>query len=149
VSGVSTAEYRALAEFRYQLRRFLRFSEEAARAVGLEPRQHQLLLAVRGMPPGAVPTVGALAERLQLRHHSTVELIDRSAARGLVRRSSGGDDRRQVVITLTSAGRRILERLSVAHRTELHPVGSRLLGALRALGRSPAGGRELSRVSTV
>jgi len=139
--GISTSEYRALAEFRYELRRFLRFSEEAARGVGLEPRQHQLLLAVRGMPPGVAPTVGALAERLQLRHHSAVELIDRSEARGLVRRSARGGDRRQVVIALSAEGTRLLRRLSVAHRAELGLIGTRLQGALRALGRGPAARR--------
>jgi DNA-binding MarR family transcriptional regulator len=132
---VSTADYRALAAFRYELRRFLRFSEEAARAVGLEPRQHQLLLAVRGMPSDVAPTVGVLAERLQLRHHSAVELIDRSEARGLVRRTAPGGDRRQVAVALTAGGKRLLARLSVAHRAELRLVGTRLRGALRALAR--------------
>lgn len=132
---VSTAEYRALAAFRYELRRFLHFSEEAARAVGLEPRQHQLLLAVRGMPPDLAPTVGVLAERLQLRHHSTVELIDRSEARGLVRRTASGGDRRQVAVALTTGGKRLLSRLSVAHRAELRLIGTRLRGAFRALTR--------------
>jgi len=139
---VTTAEYRALAEFRYRLRRFARFSEEAASSVGVEPRQHQLLLAVRGLPAGLAPTVGTLAERLQLRHHSTVELIDRCEARGLVRRTPHGSDRRQVVIALTATGERILRRLSVSHRGELRAVGSELLAALTALvgGRGAKGG---------
>jgi len=137
-TNLSQAEYRALAAFRHELRRFLRFSEEAARAVGLEPRQHQLLLAVRGMPAGTAATVGALAERLQLRHHSTVELIDRSQARGLVRRSAPGGDRRRVFVVLTAAGARVLRRLSLAHRTELRTVATRLAAALAALrGRPP------------
>lgn len=130
---VSPAEYRALAEFRYRLRRFVRFSEEAATEVGIEPRQHQLLLAVRGLPLGFAPTVGVLAERLQLRHHSTVELIDRCEARGLVRRTPHGSDRRQVVVALTASGQRLLRRLSVAHRSELRTVGSELLESLAAL----------------
>src|SRR5689334_2883021 len=93
---VTAAEYRALAEFRYRVRCFLRFSEAAARSAGLAPQQHQLLLAVRGTRGNDAPTIGALAERLQLRHHSTVELVDRMEARGLVRRARRGGDRRQV-----------------------------------------------------
>ena len=96
--AVTPAEYRALAKFRYELRRFLRFSEQAARAAGLEPQQHQLLLAVRGMPPRAPATNGGLGERLQLRHHSTVEVVDRMEARGLVRRARQGHDRRWVAV---------------------------------------------------
>ncbi|HYX50470.1 MAG TPA: helix-turn-helix domain-containing protein, partial [Ktedonobacteraceae bacterium] len=78
---ISITEYQTLAEFRYQLRRFLRFSEQAARAAGLEPQQHQLLLALKGLPEGRKATIGALAERLQLTHHSTVELVDRLVER--------------------------------------------------------------------
>ena len=131
--GVTAAEYRALAEFRHRLRRFLRFSEHAARGAGLEPRQHQLLLAVRGMPAPGAATIGALAERLQLRHHSTVELVDRMEAAGLVRRSRPDDDRRRVVVALTRRGEALLARLSRAHQTELRTVAPRLLVALHAL----------------
>ena len=131
---LSLADYRALAGFRHELRRFLHFSEEAARDVGLEPQQHQLLLAVRGMPAGSAATVGALAERLQLRHHSTVELVDRSEARGLVRRASHPDDRRQVIVALTAAGAGLLRRLSLVHRTELRTVAPRLLATLGTFG---------------
>src|SRR3989442_8012669 len=92
---LTVTDYRALAEFRYQLRRFERFSERAARAVGLEPQQHQLLLAVKGMPAGVPATIGLLAERLQVQHHTAVELVDRMQARGLVRRSRAGADRRR------------------------------------------------------
>jgi DNA-binding MarR family transcriptional regulator len=95
-SEITLADYRALADFRYQLRRFLHFSESAAREGGLEPQQHQLLLAVKGAPGGQPPTIGMLAERLQLRHHSTVELVDRMEDRKLVRRARAGEDRRQV-----------------------------------------------------
>jgi len=126
-------EYRALAEFRYQLRCFLRFSEHAARDAGLEPQQHQLLLAVRGMPEGSTATIGQLAERLQLRHHSTVELVDRLESRGLVRREQHPTDARQVVVTLTRQGETLLPRLAQAHRTELRTVAPRLLAALHAL----------------
>src|SRR5262245_38534659 len=81
--GPGLEEYRALAEFRYLVRRFLAFSEAAARAAGLRPQQHQLLLAVKGLPAGMKPTIRVLAERLQLRHHSTVELADRMEEQGL------------------------------------------------------------------
>jgi DNA-binding MarR family transcriptional regulator len=126
-------EYRALAEFRYQLRCFLRFSEHAARDAGLEPQQHQLLLAVRGMPEGTTATIGQLAERLQLRHHSTVELVDRLESRGLVRREQHPADARQVVVVLTRQCENLLTRLVQAHRTELRTVAPRLLAALYAL----------------
>ena len=116
VPGLSSAEYRALAEFRHQIRCFLRVSEEQAREAGVEPQQHQLMLAIKGLPEDAHPTVGELAERLQLRHHSTVELIDRSEAHGLVRRGSSSADRRQVIVELSSRGEALLERLSKTHR---------------------------------
>src|SRR5437588_7061226 len=93
---ISLTDYRALAEFRYQIRRFLRFSEEAAYAAGLEPQQHQLLLAIKGLPEGRKATIGELAERLQLRHHSTVELIDRLVKRELVERHRDEEDQRRV-----------------------------------------------------
>ena len=129
------SDYRALAEFRHQLRRFLHFSEQAARMAGLEPQQHQLMLALRGLPPGAAATVGVLAERLQIRHHSAVELIDRTAARRLVRRGPGAGDRRQVIVRLTRRGEAVLSRLALAHRTELRTIGPALLGPLRTLVR--------------
>ena len=135
---VAPSEYRALAEFRHQLRRFLCFSEHAAREAGLEPQHHQLLLALRGMPSGVAATVGRLAERLQLRHHSTVELVDRMQARGLVRRMPHAVDRRQVVVGLTRRGEQLLSALSVAHRTELRTVAPRLLASLGALLDEPA-----------
>ncbi|TMA82307.1 MAG: MarR family transcriptional regulator [Deltaproteobacteria bacterium] len=141
--SLPTSDYRALAEFRHHLRRFLHFSEEAARAMGLEPQQHQLLLSLRGLPPDRAATVGVLAERLQIRPHSTVELIDRTEARGLVGRGPSGGDRRQVVVRLTRRGEAVLSRLSLAHRTELRAMGPALLGPLRALvgrrGRSSRG----------
>jgi DNA-binding MarR family transcriptional regulator len=131
--GITSAEYCALADVRYELRRFLRFSEEAARRTGLEPRQHQLLLAVRGMPRSAAATIGRLAERLQLRHHTTVELVDRMERGGLVRRVRAGRDRRQVVVRLTPRAERVLPRLSLAHRLELGAVAPRLVRALERL----------------
>lgn len=128
---MTAADYQALAEFRYQIRRFLRFSEQAARRAGLEPAQHQLLLAVKAAPEP--PTVGDLAERLQHRHHSVVGLIDRLAAAGLVRRSRVADDRRQVSVELTAKGETLLGKLSLEHRAELESAGSDLAAALQAI----------------
>lgn len=126
-------DYQALAEFRYQIRRFLTFSQEAARAVGIDPQQHQLLLAIRGLPEKVTPSIRALAERLQIRHHSAVELIDRSVAHGLVQRHRDGTDRRQVTIRLTPKGERLLNELSLHHREELRNAGRELARTLRAI----------------
>src|SRR5579884_3918947 len=93
-------DYHALAEFRYQLRRFMHFSEQMARSVGLEPQQHQLLLAVKGMPEGRKATIGEIAERLQLQHHSTVELVDRLSEGGFVERQRDEEDLRRVLVCL-------------------------------------------------
>ena len=134
---LSQNEYEALAEFRYQLRRFLRFSERTARSAELEPQQHQLLLAIRGLPLEKRPSVGELAERLQLQHHSTVELIDRTVERGLLERRRDTDDRRRVLICLTRQGKEVLEQLSVLHRTELRSMGPALVQALQALSSTP------------
>lgn len=134
------ADYRALAEFRYQIRRFLRFSEEAARRAGLEPAQHQLLLAIKAS--ASAPTVGEMAARLQLRHHSTVGLIDRLAKSGLVQRHRAEGDRRQIRLALTRKGETVLRRLSVEHSAELGSVGGALTAALQAiLARQRTAGR--------
>ena len=130
---ISISEYRALAEFRYQLRRFLRFSEQAARAAGLEPQQHQLLLAIKGLPEGKQATVGTLAERLQIEHHSTVELIDRLVERGFIQRTRDEADQRRVLITLTPQGKEVLRKLSLSHRAELRSAGSALVQSLSTL----------------
>lgn len=130
---ISMSEYRALAEFRYQLRRFLRFSEQAARAAGLEPQQHQLLLAIKGLPEGKQATVGTLAERLQIEHHSTVELIDRLVERGFIQRTRDEADQRRVLITLTPQGEEVLRKLSLSHRAELRSAGSALVQSLSTL----------------
>jgi DNA-binding MarR family transcriptional regulator len=128
-SRLSNADYQLLAQLRYLLRRFAAFSEAAARRAGLSAQQHQALLAVRGFPGRARVSVGELAERLQLRHHSAVGLIDRLAARGLLRRHYDRRDRRRVLVTLTPRGQARLARLSRAHREEL----ARLAPLLRAL----------------
>jgi DNA-binding MarR family transcriptional regulator len=131
--SINHHDYRALAEFRYQIRRFLRFSERAARAAGLEPQQHQLLLAVKGMPDGSRATIGDIAERLQIQHHSTVELADRMVKRGYVQRKRGGQDRRQVLLQLTSKGEKVLRELSLHHEDELRTTGPELVAALRKM----------------
>ena len=94
---LAPSDYQALAELRYQIRRFLHFSEQAARKAGLEPQQHQLMLALKGLPEGVRPRIGELAERLQIQHHSAVELINRLAAGGYVKRGRQSQDRREVL----------------------------------------------------
>ncbi len=130
---VSAADYQALAEFRYQIRRFLNCAERAARGAGLEPQQYMVLLTVRGLPGGNAATIRALAERLQIRHHSAVELIDRLAYRGLVRRTRGTQDRRQVIIHLTRRGENLLGKLAADRLAELRDTGPELVRALHAL----------------
>jgi DNA-binding MarR family transcriptional regulator len=123
----------ALAEFRYTLRRFLHFSEEAATAAGIAPQQHQLLLQIAGAPDAATISVGYLAERLALRHHSAVELCNRCEQAGLIHRVSSPTNRRSVMVTLTRQGNRILRDLSANHARELNELGPRLVATLRTL----------------
>src|SRR5258708_10402303 len=115
----SITEYQTGAEFRYQLRRFLRFSEQTARTAGFEPQQHQLLLAVKGLPQGRKATIGTLAERLQLAHHSTVELIDRLVERGFIQHCLDDADPRRVLVNLTPQGEEMLCKLSLAHQAHV------------------------------
>jgi DNA-binding MarR family transcriptional regulator len=134
-------EYRAFAEFRYVLRRFLNFSETAARGASIEPQQHQLLLALKGLPTELRPTIRTLAERLQLRHNSTVELVQRSIESGLVQRKASPLDGREVLLSITARGERLLRSLSIAHRTEMRSAAPALIRSLEALlasGPSPA-----------
>jgi len=135
-------DFQAMAELRYQIRRFLRFSENAARQAGIEPQQHQLLLAIRGLPRQVKPTIGALAERMQLQHHSTVELIDRLVERGFICRLRATDDRRQVLVKLTREGEDFLKGLSLHHLEELQTVGPKFVKILQSL----IGEARLSRV---
>lgn len=128
---ISDAEYQALAAFRAELRRFLRFSEDAARAAGLSPQQHQLLLAIRGYPGETPPTVGDLAAALQVKHHSTVGLINRMVQAGYLRREPSLVDQRAVHVVLTPQGENILQSLTVAHRSE-HQRLTRVLHRLVA-----------------
>lgn len=116
---LTKSDFESLSEFRYQLRRFLRFSEDAAQAEGLTPAQYQLLLHVKGYPGRDWATVGELAERLQARPHGVVALLTRCEAAGLVRRTPGATDRRQVEVRLTTAGEKSLVRLAELHRSEL------------------------------
>jgi DNA-binding MarR family transcriptional regulator len=132
-SSVSRADYEALAEIRYRIRCFLNFSEASARQVGLEPQQHQLLLAIRGLAPDVTPTIRCLAERLQVQHHSAVELVRRSVANGLVVKRVSERDRREVLLEISPKGRRLLERLAVSHRTQLRSMAPVLVGAVEAL----------------
>ncbi len=127
------ANYEDLAAFRYEIRRFLNFSERAARDASVEPRQHQALLAIKGLPPGVQATVGVLAERLQVQHHSACELSDRLQEKGLIRRWRSETDRREVLLELTPRGERVLEQLSAAHRIELRVAGPKLMKALQAV----------------
>jgi DNA-binding MarR family transcriptional regulator len=131
--GLTSVDYRALSEFRYQIRRYVAFSESAASVAGVEPQQHQLLLAVQGMPAGHKVRIGDLAERLQIRHHSAVELVGRMEAKGLVVRVPGETDRREVHVRLTPRGSRILRALTVLHREELRRAAPALVSTLRRL----------------
>ena len=120
-------QYRALAEFRYELRRFLRYSEQIARRHGVTPLQYQLLLQVKGYPGSEQATVGALAERLQAKHHGAVALVSRCEQAGFVTRRVNHEDRRAVFVELTAKGERLLERLARQHRNELVAIRGRLL----------------------
>jgi DNA-binding MarR family transcriptional regulator len=125
--------YQVMAELRYQIRRFLRFSELTAREVGLEPQQYQLMLVLKGPPNDFRGRMGEVAERLQIQHHSTVELVDRLARRGMVRRRRGTDDRREVLLELTPKGDKILRELAIRHREELRLVGPEMVSALKKI----------------
>ena len=138
MGDLSLAEYQALAEFRRQIRSFVHFSEEQVRARGLEPQQHQLLLAIKGLPKGTNATIGELAERLLLKHHSTVELVNRLEQRGYVGRVASREDHRQVIVRLAPAGANVLRGLSLAHHQELETAGPALTTALRRLMRGRA-----------
>jgi DNA-binding MarR family transcriptional regulator len=132
---IKAEDYRALSEFRYRVRQFIRLSEANARKAGVHPQQHRLLLAIKGMPAGSDATIGNIAERLQIEHHSAVELIDRAQARGLVWRKQDNRDHRVVLVQVSDRGERLLERLSFENREELRSSAPALVRALRALAR--------------
>ena len=119
---LTKSDYETLAAFRYALRRFIHFSEGAANAAAITPQQHQALLAIKGFPARDKITVGELAERLQLRHHSAVGLADRLMVEKLVTRLPSAEDRRQVLLQLTRRGEEVLEKLSAVHREELKRI---------------------------
>ncbi len=130
---VTDAEYKALAQFRRALRSFLHFSEEAAKGAGLTPSQHQLLLAIRGADTPEAPTIGEVADWMKLRHHSTVELVDRAEQSGLVVRVPDPNDHRRQRLALTKLGKTKLDELSVLHREELRRFQEEGLARLRFL----------------
>lgn len=152
------AEYRALAELRYRIRRFLQEGDATAREAGLEPQQYLLLLAIRGLPKGNEASIRTLAERLALQHHSTVELVDRMEQHGFVKRERSRTDRRQVLVLLQPKGEKFLEKVARMRIVELRSNGRALVGAIGALlepngkdrsglkreGNAIAQGRELS-----
>jgi len=130
---MSGDEYRALAELRYRIRQFLREADAVARAAGLEPQQYLMLLAIRGLPRGDEATIRTLAHRVVLKHHSTVELIDRLERRGYVCRRRGRDDRRLVMVSLLPRGQRVLETVAKHRISELRSNGRQLVHAIKQL----------------
>ena len=130
---ITESEYAALAELRHHIRRFLQEGDATARQEGLEPQQYLMLLAIRGLPAGQEATIRVLADRLSLRHHSTVELIDRMEARGYVKRMRGREDRRHVLISLQPRGEKLLEKVVERRIIELRANGHALVQAITAL----------------
>jgi DNA-binding MarR family transcriptional regulator len=137
--SLSDRDYQRLLAFRTELRRFQRWSEVQAEALGVTPAHHQLLLVIRGHVGAAAPTIGEVASHLMLRHHSAVELVDRAEAAGLVRRVSGGDDRRVVRLVVTAAGEGLLAELAAAHLEELRRLAPRIKGLCDGLATQPRG----------
>lgn len=123
-ASLEQADYEALSEFRYQLRRFLKFSEDAAQSAGLTPLHYLVLLHIKGFPGQDWATIGQLAERLQIQHHGAVALISRCEKAGLVTRTPGVEDRRQVCVRLTAVGEKQLRHLAELHRNELRSLSN-------------------------
>lgn len=137
--SLGKCDYEALAEFRYALRKFLGFSEEAAKEHGVTPQQYQALLAIEGFPGRNWVTMGELAEQMRIAHHSAVGLVDRMEAMQLVRRSAAREDRRRVKVSLTAKGLKLLEKLYRVHREELRTIAPHLTASLqKAAARIPA-----------
>jgi DNA-binding MarR family transcriptional regulator len=136
---LTLSDYQALAEFRFQIRKYLHFSERAVQAAGLERGQYQLMLAIKGIPEGVRPRIRELADRMQIQHHSAVELINRLEARGFVRRERARDDRREVLLALTPKGERVLAELALHHHEELQSAAPDLVAALRKVMQSGKG----------
>ena len=131
--GILHPNYKLIAEFRYQIRRFLRFSEDTARAGGLEPQQYQLMLALKGMPADMRPRIGEVAQRLQIQHHSTVELVDRLARRGLIKRRRSDSDRREVMLELTPRGDKVVQEMALRHWAEYREMAPHQVVSLKKL----------------
>jgi DNA-binding MarR family transcriptional regulator len=136
---LTLSDYQALAEFRFQIRKFLHFSEKAVHAAGLERGQYQLMLAIKGMPDGVRPRIRELANRMQIQHHSAVELVNRLETGGFVKRERAQEDRREVLLALTPKGDKVLEQLAMHHHEELRSAAPDLVAALR---RVMVGGKE-------
>lgn len=134
------SDYETLAAFRYELRKFLHFSEQAAQSDGLAVQQYLTLLAIEGYPGRDFVKIGELAERLRIAHHSAVGLVDRLESGGLVKRTPSDDDRRQVLVRLTARGRKKLEKLATVHHRELQSVGPLLVGLLKQVTAQPGQG---------
>ncbi|HTZ49005.1 MAG TPA: MarR family transcriptional regulator [Verrucomicrobiae bacterium] len=130
---ITETEYRALGELRYLIRRFVQEGDVTAKQAGLEPQQYLLLLAIRGLPNGQEATISKLAERLSLRHHSTVELIDRLESHGFVKRMRSKEDRRQVLVALQPRGMKLLEKVVEQRIIELRANGRALVEAIGSL----------------
>jgi DNA-binding MarR family transcriptional regulator len=128
---LTLVDYQALAEFRYQIRKFLHFSDHALAGAGLERGQYQLMLSIKGMPDGLRPRIRELADRMQIQHHSAVELVNRLEAGGYVRRERALDDRREVMLALTPKGEKVLAELALHHLEELQEAAPQLVAALR------------------
>lgn len=130
---ITDAEYVALAELRFHIRVFLREGDLVAKKAGLEPQQYLMLLAIRGIPRGSEATIRVLAERLALKHHSAVELLDRLEVQSLARRSRSRDDRRRVLVTLLPRGEKLLEDVAAQRISELRASGGALVKTIAAL----------------
>jgi DNA-binding MarR family transcriptional regulator len=141
-------DYPTLADLRYQLRRFLRVREIAAREAGIEPQQYLMLLQIKGLEGREVPTMAILAERLQIRHHSAVQLANRLVKRGMAERRRDQHDRRKVVVCLRPAGEKVLRRLASYSVDELTTEGPQLASSLKRLLMQSMRGRKPSRNGT-
>jgi DNA-binding MarR family transcriptional regulator len=130
---LTLSDYQALAEFRHQIRRFLHFSEQVVKNAGMERGQYQLMLAIKGIPAGVRPRIRELANRMEIRHHSAVELVNRLEAGGFVHRTRAQDDRREVLLALTPKGEIVLSELALHHHDELRSTGPELVAALQRI----------------
>ncbi len=139
LNSVTQADFQCLAEFRFQLRRFLNFSNAAAEEAGVRPQQYQLLLCVSGMPDELEPTIAHVASRMMLKHNSAVELVDRTNEQGRLRRAADPVDHRRILLRVTAQGERLLASLAAYHLEELDQAGPELIRALRRVLSAKAG----------